>query len=179
MIIRILFIFLFLILCGFILYFIYEIFIPAIKSQMLENQDSLFADVELNYVGNMEEPKIPVSDNRAIIKYEKKRDSKDNRLIYNGVKSCKLFSLIYDTPNDLSEVCIGFGDCAKVCPQEAILIESGIAKVTENCCGCGNCINVCPKKIIFLVPQEEIKEQIPEQKHFKFWKSCYKIFAGK
>ena len=54
MILRIMFIFLFLVLCGFILYFIYGVFIPAVKHQIIESQDPLFAEAELNYVGNSE-----------------------------------------------------------------------------------------------------------------------------
>lgn len=176
MILRIFFIFLFLVLCGFILYFIYGVFIPAIKHQIIESQDPLFSEVELNYVGNMEEPDIKLSGNKAVIEYGPKTSVKDNRLEYNGIKSCALFNSIYDTANDYSNVCIGFGDCVKVCPQEAIKIENHVAVITKNCCGCGKCITVCPKDIIKLVPKESLNNSLSEQKYFKFWKSCYRIF---
>lgn len=176
MILRILFIFLFLVLCGFILYFIYGVFIPAVKHQIIESQDPMFSEVELNYVGNMEEPDIKVTSNRAVIDYGEKSSDTEKRLEYNGIKSCALFNSIYDTAGENSNTCIGFGDCVKVCPQEAIKIEDNVAVITKNCCGCGKCMNICPKDIIRMVPKEEVSGSISEQKYFKFWKSCYKMF---
>lgn len=176
MILRIFLIFLFLVLCGFLLYFIFGIFIPAVKNQIIENQDPVFSNVELNYVGTIDESKVHVSENRAVIDYGNKADISNNRLNYNGIKNCALFNSIYDTATEYTNTCIGFGDCIKVCPQEAIRIENDIAVITRNCCGCGNCISVCPKDIIKLVPENEIKKSFSEHKYFKFWKSCYKIF---
>lgn len=183
MIIRILLIFLFIVLAGFVLYFIYGVFYPAVKDQMMNAQDPLFSDVELNYVENSNMPNIDVSSSRAVVMQKENRDVSKDRLIYNGIPSCKLFNSIYDTPNENTACCLGFGDCVKVCPQEAIMINNGLAVVTKNCCGCGKCVEICPKNIIQLVPVSEIssedKKAIPEQKYFKFWKSCYKIFNRK
>ena len=175
MILRIMFICLFLVLCGLILYFIYGVFIPAVKHQIIESQDPLFAEVELNYVGNSE-PEIKTTANRAVIEINSKISESDNRLEYNGIKSCSLFNSIYDTPNEYSNVCIGFGDCVKVCPQDAIRIENNVAVLTKNCCGCEKCLTVCPKQIIKMVPKESVENSLSEQKYFKFWKSCYRIF---
>lgn len=175
MILRILFIFLFVLVCGCLFYFIYGIFIPAVKSQIQENNDPLFADVELNYVGKTEKSDINVSDKVAYIDISGNKNASPDRLIYNGVRSCKLFNSIYDTKNDISNVCIGFGDCVKACPQEAIAIENNVAVVTKNCCGCGKCLTVCPKNIIKLVPVQEEGKNLSEKKYFKFWKSCYRI----
>nr|WP_318661270.1 4Fe-4S dicluster domain-containing protein [uncultured Treponema sp.] len=201
MILQILFIFLFVILASFILYFIYGIFMPAIKLQTIENQDPLFSQVELNYIGNTDEKSVEVSDKIAFVLCNPERSFKKERLAYNGIQSCALFNSIYDTPNDCTFGCIGFGDCVKACPQEAILIKNGTAVITQNCCGCGECIAACPKNIIKLVEKKEIgseiklcaakedclttcdkcnsmsKIEIPEQKYFKFWKSCYKILT--
>jgi ferredoxin len=50
---------------------------------------------------------------------------------------------------------LGLGDCAKVCPQDAISIdpERNIAVVDwEKCIGCGLCLAECPHGLIELVP---------------------------
>lgn len=177
MILRILLIFLFLILCGFLLYFLFGVFIPAVKSQIIPSQDPLFAEVELNYTANVDEQNVVVSDKVAFVENLHKIDEQSKRLKYNGIKNCALFSSIYDTANEFSNTCVGFGDCIKVCPQEAIKIENNVAVITKNCCGCGECVDVCPKKLIKLVPKESVINSLSEQKYFKFWKSWYKMFS--
>ena len=48
---------------------------------------------------------------------------------------------------------MGFGDCAKACPQGAISMQDGIACVDHTeCIGCGICAQTCPQKIIEIVP---------------------------
>jgi hypothetical protein len=45
--------------------------------------------------------------------------------------------------------CIGCGACVNACPEKAISIENGRAKVhNSKCFGCGTCVDVCPKKAI-------------------------------
>ena len=52
--------------------------------------------------------------------------------------------------------CMGFGDCAKVCPQGAICIKNGIAHIdTRKCIGCGLCAKACPRKLIEIVDDVE------------------------
>ncbi|MCR5613279.1 4Fe-4S dicluster domain-containing protein [Treponema sp.] len=205
MILRIFLLFLFLILASSLLFFIYEIFIPAIKSQIVENTDPLFSEVELNYVGNPEGHKVEVSDKQAVVLCSAERKFESKRLVYKGVRSCALFHSVYGTINDCTVGCIGFGDCVKKCPQEAIIIKNGTAIVTKNCCGCGECISVCPNNLIKLFDRKELSEgksiricnadensltacnqckqmqklEIPEQKYFKFWKSWYNILIRK
>lgn len=66
------------------------------------------------------------------------------RLFFHGDKSC-----IYG--------CLGYGDCVRHCPFDAIKItEQGIAVVDENkCVGCGKCVRTCPKQIIKLQNSEK------------------------
>ena len=49
--------------------------------------------------------------------------------------------------------CLGYGDCMKVCPRDAISInERGIAEIDpKKCIGCGLCAKTCPNGIIHLV----------------------------
>ena len=73
---------------------------------------------------------------------------------YEGVNTCQAASMVYGGPNECNYGCLGFGDCANVCPVNAICVEDGIAHVNPKICvGCGLCAETCPKKIIELVPQ--------------------------
>ena len=73
---------------------------------------------------------------------------------YDGIKTCKAASMIYAGPNTCTYGCLGCGDCAKVCPCNAICIEDSVARVNKNLCvGCGLCAKNCPKNIIDLIPQ--------------------------
>ncbi len=74
---------------------------------------------------------------------------------YDGISTCHAATMVYGGPMSCLFGCMGFGDCAAVCPSNAICIEDGIAHVdTSRCVGCGLCVNTCPKHIISLVPQE-------------------------
>ena len=73
---------------------------------------------------------------------------------YDGVKTCRAASAIYGGPNACLYGCLGFGDCAVVCPSDAICIKDGIAHIDPNACiGCGACVSACPKHVISLIPQ--------------------------
>ena len=52
--------------------------------------------------------------------------------------------------------CLGYGDCANVCPNNAISVVNGVAVVdSKKCIGCGLCAKTCPKKMIHLIRDEE------------------------
>lgn len=49
--------------------------------------------------------------------------------------------------------CMGYGDCQRACPFDAIRIINGIAVVDEHkCVGCGMCVKTCPRNLIVLTP---------------------------
>lgn len=49
---------------------------------------------------------------------------------------------------------LGFGDCAKVCPHDAIYWNNGIAAIDQSVCvGCGLCAKTCPQQVIAIIPQ--------------------------
>ena len=82
-------------------------------------------------------------------------EATSKKMVYDGVQSCRAAASLYGGPNACSYGCMGLGDCAAVCPMNAICIEDGIAHVdTRLCVGCGLCVSTCPKNIISLVPQE-------------------------
>jgi Na+-translocating ferredoxin:NAD+ oxidoreductase RNF subunit RnfB len=50
--------------------------------------------------------------------------------------------------------CIGYGDCVKACPFNAIYMnDNGLPVVIDDkCTGCGKCVEACPRNIIELHP---------------------------
>lgn len=75
------------------------------------------------------------------------------RFEYAGIKSCGAANMFYGGSGSCSYGCIGIGDCAKACPQNAICISGGVARVDPDLCiGCGICVKTCPHGIIELIP---------------------------
>jgi len=75
---------------------------------------------------------------------------------YVGVVDC---SMLAYAPNggakSCNNGCLGFGNCVKVCPFDAISVVNGVAFVDkEKCKACGKCIAECPKKLISLIPYD-------------------------
>ncbi len=72
---------------------------------------------------------------------------------YDGPKSCKAANLNYSGDRFCTFACLGYGDCAEVCPRDAICItEKGIAEIDpRKCIGCGLCQKVCPNGLIHLI----------------------------
>lgn len=78
-------------------------------------------------------------------------ENAEDKFIFDGVSSCKAANLYYNGSKSCAYGCLGFGDCAKVCPENAIHIENGVARVNKaRCIGCGLCAKVCPDKLIVL-----------------------------
>lgn len=135
---------------------------------------------------------------KAFVLCSCKKDFKNPPLNFNSQHSCFLVKSIHGSGSDCKFYCIGLGDCAKVCPQQAIEIQNNTAIISDLCCGCGQCIDVCPQSIIKLIPMntENIvpcknensdvltscskigkaeKPHWPAKKDFKIWTACYKM----
>lgn len=56
------------------------------------------------------------------------------------------------------ETCTGCGLCVKVCGDESLIIENGIAAKSNNalfgCIGCGHCMAICPEDAILIKGRE-------------------------
>ena len=75
---------------------------------------------------------------------------------YVGVKSCKIANMSYNGQKMCNYACLGFGDCASICPQKAISIVDGVARVDRSLCiGCGMCSRICPNGIIRMISDSE------------------------
>ncbi len=68
---------------------------------------------------------------------------------FDGIQSCAACNRFYNGSKVCTSGCLGYGDCAKVCPQGAISIVDRIAVVDRNkCIGCGLCEKECPNNLI-------------------------------
>lgn len=77
---------------------------------------------------------------------------------YIGIESCAYAAKMPgSSPYACKYGCLGYGSCAKVCPERAIRIIDKKAVVDEELCiACGKCIKVCPHDLIELVPAASI-----------------------
>lgn len=74
---------------------------------------------------------------------------------YEGIDSCLAATRLGggSGANVCSFGCMGFGDCVKACPFDAMHIVDGIAQVDRSkCVGCMKCAEACPKKLIDKLP---------------------------
>jgi len=78
-----------------------------------------------------------------------------NKMDYTGIETCKAAKLLFGTPGQCTFGCIGLGDCTKVCTEDAICLENGIAHIDpRKCIGCGACVKTCPNAVISLIPAD-------------------------
>ena len=75
---------------------------------------------------------------------------------YQGIQTCAAAKSLYGGEAHCTQGCLGYGDCVKVCPENAICIENGIAHVDpRKCIGCGLCAKACPNHVISLIDDIE------------------------
>ncbi|MDR2524696.1 MAG: RnfABCDGE type electron transport complex subunit B [Oscillospiraceae bacterium] len=92
-----------------------------------------------------------VAEKRAFVRCNGTLSSCKPSHEYRGEQSCAASSMLFSGQKQCNYGCLGFGDCAKSCPEDAILLRNGIAAVDpERCIGCAACVRACPKKIIVL-----------------------------
>jgi Na+-translocating ferredoxin:NAD+ oxidoreductase RNF subunit RnfB len=75
---------------------------------------------------------------------------------YHGLETCKSASLVNNGFNVCAYSCLGLGDCAKVCPVNAIIIDAnGLPAIDrEKCIGCEQCVKECPRNILHMAPRK-------------------------
>ena len=181
---------------GLLLLFVFNVLIPSIKEQTENHSDSVFSELELNFVLPGEE-QVAQSDKRAFVMCSPDKKIENAFLQFNPGQSCLLSNEIFHSGNKCSFACIGLGDCVKMCPQEAIFIKNNTAVVSNLCIGCGLCVSACPKGIIKMIDRDvktyyrcsnhehdlagcsnAKKEETvyrSSKKDFKIWSQCYRI----
>lgn len=74
---------------------------------------------------------------------------------YHGEKECAAAADLMGGFLECKYGCLGFGDCERACPFDAIRVGNGRAVVDEDkCTGCGICVDVCPRGLIKLFPRD-------------------------
>ncbi|RKJ21031.1 4Fe-4S dicluster domain-containing protein [bacterium D16-50] len=73
---------------------------------------------------------------------------------YHGVSDCSKAAFVPGGgPKSCSSGCLGYGNCVKACPFDAIHVVNGVAVVDREACkACGKCVAACPKHLISLIP---------------------------
>ncbi|HDP33975.1 MAG TPA: 4Fe-4S dicluster domain-containing protein [Candidatus Hydrogenedentes bacterium] len=90
--------------------------------------------------------------------------------VYEGLESCRAAMLVSGGGKVCTYGCLGYGDCARVCPFDAITMSSNRLPVVdpEKCTACGNCVVECPKNLFSIHPV----------KH-RLWVACNNKLRGK
>lgn len=75
---------------------------------------------------------------------------------YTGAEDCSMAAFVPGGgPKTCNYGCLGYGNCVKACPFDAVHVVNGIAVVDKEACkACGKCVAACPKQLIELVPYE-------------------------
>ncbi|MEG0615704.1 MAG: 4Fe-4S binding protein, partial [Oscillospiraceae bacterium] len=68
---------------------------------------------------------------------------------FEGTQSCAAANRFYSGSEFCTYGCLGFGDCAEICPNEAISVLDNVASVDKTkCVACGLCVKTCPNSLI-------------------------------
>ena len=86
---------------------------------------------------------------KAVVHCGGNREVRQSKMNYEGIQTCYAAKIAFGGENACAYGCMGFGDCVAVCPDKAVCLESGLARINRKLCrGCGMCVPVCPNKII-------------------------------
>lgn len=78
----------------------------------------------------------------------------EDKYNYLGEQSCQACEKLHSGKKACKAACLGCGDCASICPFNAIKInENGVAVVdATRCTGCEKCVASCPNNLITMIP---------------------------
>jgi Na+-translocating ferredoxin:NAD+ oxidoreductase RNF subunit RnfB len=85
----------------------------------------------------------------AIVHCMGDNDTMRVKMDYAGIRTCMAAIELYGGEGACTFGCIGYGDCAGVCPSEAICLISNLARIdAQKCTGCSLCVKTCPNAVI-------------------------------
>ena len=91
---------------------------------------------------------------------------RQKKAAYSGIPTCRAANLVMGGETACSYGCLGFGDCADVCPFGAISMVEGLPVVDlSKCTGCGQCVKVCPRSLIVLCSFSETAYRVKCSSH--------------
>ncbi|MBR6765247.1 MAG: RnfABCDGE type electron transport complex subunit B [Clostridia bacterium] len=80
------------------------------------------------------------------------------KIKYEGISTCKAASLMFGGQKTCAYGCLGYGDCIKVCDNNAISICEGVARIDITKCGaCQKCVGACPKGLISVLEVNKLQ----------------------
>ncbi len=93
---------------------------------------------------------------KPVINCGKGRNTVEPVFEYTGEKTCYAVQKQFNGDIPCSYGCLGYGDCERVCPFDAITMdESGLPLIDlDKCTRCGICVKTCPRGIIQMIPQK-------------------------
>ncbi len=117
---------------------------PGAKAEGAEKIAAMFGVDSVEFVPMVAHIRCRGSDDFANKKY-----------VYYGMNDCAAAARLLGGYMTCQFGCLGFGNCVKKCPEEAISIVNGVAVVDrDKCVGCSMCIAACPKGVIELIPRD-------------------------
>jgi len=106
-------------------------------------------------IGKKEKPAYPMI---PLVRCSAGWKEKSSSAEYEGVRTCGGADTIFGGGMECEYGCMGFGDCSKVCPFDALSMEDGLPRVDEDkCTGCGKCREACPRDIIEMAEKKRDK----------------------
>lgn len=91
----------------------------------------------------------------AVVRCQGSPDLCEDRFDYHGFESCAASEQVGHGHKACDWGCLGFGDCVKSCPFDAMVMgDDRLPKVLDDkCTGCGICVETCPRDIMELIPR--------------------------
>ncbi|HIU35874.1 MAG TPA: RnfABCDGE type electron transport complex subunit B [Candidatus Fimenecus excrementigallinarum] len=104
----------------------------------------------------------------AVVHCNGTTENSKQKLTYQGVQSCVMAAQLFGGQKECVYGCLGYGDCVRACPYDAISICDGVARVNPLACkACRACISACPKHLIELLPLYETRAAVLCKNHNK------------
>lgn len=104
----------------------------------------------------MGKPAQEVQSDTAFVRCHGDCNVTNHKYDFDGIQSCVACDKFYSGSKTCTSGCLGYGDCVKICPENAISIVNRIAVIDqEKCVGCGLCAGECPNNLIVIRPKKQ------------------------